>query len=139
MCSDVLSGRAEHFPRTLGKLCTLLEGEVRGGWGALGALGSSSHRGHWRVLGRQKKNMGVLREISETCGMGGMLVFELSEGNFEAWDLTPQCQGTLGSWRSSALPMQPEICSAALGWVPGLALRPLPCCYLGVPRYYSWL
>lgn len=40
-----------------------------------------------------KEDMGVPREIPETCGMGGMLVFERLEGNFGAWCLTPQCQG----------------------------------------------
>lgn len=39
-----------------------------------------------------KEEMGVPREIPETCGM---LVFEWLEGNFGAWHLTPQCQGNV--------------------------------------------
>lgn len=107
--------------------------------GCSGGFGEQQSQRALESAWQTKEEHGSAKRNLRNLWDGGMLVFELLEGNFEAWDLTPQRQGTLGSWRSSALPMQPEICSAALGWVPGLALRPLPCCYLGVPRYYSWL
>lgn len=91
MRSDVLNGRAER----LGKPCTLLEGEVRGGWGARGAFGSSRHKGHCRVLGRQRKKWECQEKSQKLVGWGGMLVFEWLEGNFGAWHLTPQCQGNV--------------------------------------------
>lgn len=64
----------------------------------MGCAGGSGEQQSQRALesGRQKKNMGVPREILETCGMRGMLVFECLEGNFGSWDLIPQCQGNVG-------------------------------------------